>query len=247
MPLLQNQSGEQITGKKLVETLTAPDGTVLYKANHEVAPDNTLKTIDEVWYNEPLKAVNDGLLKGIEPASIMMKDADPMGAAIEAGKLAWDIIKEGKAVGQSSDAMTYVLSKSDTDPLNYIGAKDGASGEYKWEINDACTWFGTINYVTIRVQVEGKYGAVPRDGSPAPKGYYLPSVYVNVAQCSVNFPCSASGSANLANPANIGTSEVNAEVKVYAKLTGGWFLQYIGITVAFEATGSGGFRLIGRV
>lgn len=236
MPLLTSQ-----TSQNLVETLTGPDGEVLYEATHKVNPDNTLQTTGERWNDEALADTNQQLLRGM---------ALPLGGAkeaIEAGKLAWDIIKEGKAVGQSADAMTSVLASADKDPMNYIGAKEGVSGVYKWEVNDAFTAFGKINYVTIRLRVEGKYRATPRTGSPAPKGYYLPSVYVNILECRVNFPCSASGSANLANPSNIGSeAEANAEVKIHAKLTAGWFAQHFGITIGFQATGAGGFRLLGK-
>jgi hypothetical protein len=246
MPLLRSDTGEQLTGKHLVETLTAPNGDVLYTAKHEVNPDNTLETKDEHWQNDALKSINLNLLKGIEP--VVRGGADGIaGAAVEAGKLAWDIIKEGKAVGQSSDAMTYVLSKADADPMNYVEARDSSSGVYTWEVNDSIDWFGKINYVTIRIKADGKYHAKPRPGSSAPAGYYLPSVYLDVAQCTVNFPCSASGSANLANPSNIGSvNEANAQVRIYAKLTAGWFAQYFGITVVFDATGRDGFRLIGK-
>jgi hypothetical protein len=236
MPLLKEQ-----TGKQLVETLTGPDGELLYEATHQINPDNTLQTTRERWHDGQLKAVNQQLLKGA-PLQLGAEST-----AVAAGKLAWDIIKEGKAVGQSADAMTSVLSRADMDPMNYVNARDGSSGEFKWEVNDACDWFGKINYVTIRLRTEGKFRATPRSTSAAPPGYYLPSVYVNILECRVNFPCSASGSANLANPSNIGReAEANAEVKIHAKLTAGWFAQHFGITIGFEATGTGGFRLLGR-
>lgn len=247
MPLLKSKNGEQLSGKQFIETLTAPDGEVLYSAKHNVNPDNTLDTVETTWNNETLKNINLNLLEGVEDEMMTASVGDASKTAVDVGKLAWEIIKEGKAVGQSTDAMSYVLSKSDLDPMNYNNAKDSSSGEYKWEVNDACTWFGKINYVTIRIKANGKYHATPSSKSPAPNGYYLPSVYLNVAQCKVNFPCSASGSANLASPANIGREgEVNAEVKIYAKLTAGWFAQHFGITIAFDATGKNGFRLLGK-
>lgn len=235
MPLLA-----QKTGTKLIETLSGPEGEILYSAEHEVAPDNTLKTISEQWNNEELEATNTKLLRGEE---LPEGTAD---AAVAAAKLAWDIIKAGKAVGKSADAKSSVLSTKDMDPLSYEGAKSGKSGTYTWEINDSIGWFGKINYVTIKLRVEGKYGATPRPDSKAPKGHYLPDVYVNVTQCKVNFPCSASGSANLSNPSNIGRGSVNAEVRIHGKLNAGWFAQHMGITIGFEATGTGGFRLIGK-
>ena len=180
------------------------------------------------------------LLQGTQ---LLKGEAD---AAVAAAKLAWDIIKEGKVVGKSEDAKSCVLSTKDMDPLSYEGAKEGKSGTYTWEVNDSIDWFGKINYVTIKLRVEGKYGATPVPESEAPKGHYLPDVYVNVTECKLNFPCSASGSANLSNPSNIGRSSVNAEVKVHGKLNAGWFAQHLGITIGFEATGTGGFRLIGK-
>lgn len=235
MPLLTEQ-----TGKRLVETLSGPDGEVLYDAIHEVNSDNTLTTISEEWHHSDLEETNKQLLKG-EPIVLGAEST-----VVAAAKLAWDIIKEGKAVGKSEDAKSSVLSKSDMDPLNYEGAKEGKSGTYTWEVNDSVTIFGKINYVTIKLRTEGKFAATPRAGSEAPKGHYLPDVYVNVTQCTVNFPCSASGSANLSNPSNIGRGDINAEVKVHAKLNAGWFAQHMGITVGFQATGTGGFRLLGK-
>lgn len=235
MPLMTEQ-----TGKRLVETLSGPDGEVLYDAVHEVGSDNTLTTVSEEWHEEALQRSNEQLLKG-QPLVLGAGST-----AVAAAKLAWDIIKEGKAVGKSEDAKSAVLSAADMDPLNYEGAKEGKSGTYTWEVNDSVTIFGKINYVTIKLRTEGKYGATPRADSKAPKGHYLPDVYVNVTQCSVNFPCSASGSANLSNPSNIGRGDINTEVKVHAKLNAGWFAQHFGITVGFQATGTGGFRLLGK-
>jgi hypothetical protein len=112
MPLLKDQSGKQ-----LIETLTGPDGELLYEATHQINPDNTLETTREVWHDERLKATNQQLLKGVS------LEAGAASDAIAAGKLAWDIIKEGKVVGQSADAMTSVLAKVDMDPMNYVNAK----------------------------------------------------------------------------------------------------------------------------
>jgi hypothetical protein len=235
MPLLTEQ-----TGKKLVETLTDPDGKVLYSADHEVASDNTITTTSEQWHDDVLQQTNEQLLKG---ESLELGSGS---TAVEAAKLAWDIIKEGKAVGKTADAKSAILSTADMDPLNYEGAREGKSGTYTWKVNDKVKVFGEINYVTIKLRVEGKYGAKPVKESKAPEGHYLPDVYVNVTHCTVNFPCSASGTANLSNPSNIGRGAVNAEVKVHAKLTAGWFAQHFGISIGFQATGTGGFRLLGR-
>lgn len=234
MPLLSAQAG-----KKLVETLTGSDGELLYHASYDVAPDNQLTLSSETWHQDELRQLN----RQVQTGTLALGAENN---ALAAAKLVWDIIKDNKAVGKSADAKSSVLSAAATDPLDYENARDGASGTYTWEVNDALTIFGKINYVTIKVRAEGKYAATPVAGSKAPAGHYLPDVYVNVTQCTVNFPCSASGSANLSNPANIGRGEVDTEIRVHAKLTASWLLQHFGITVGFRATGSGGFRLLGR-
>ncbi len=235
MPLISHQ-----TGKQLIEILRGPDGEVLYDATLAVSSDNKLTALNENWHDKKIEASNRLLLQGNELT------LGAQSSTLEASKLAWEIIKEGKSVGKSADAKSSVLSKADLDPLNYEGAVSGKSGTYTWEVNDACTIFGKINYVTIKVRLEGKFKATPTANSKAPAGHYLPDVYVNVTHCTTKFPCSASGSANLSNPSNIGRGEVNTEVKAHAKLTAGWFAQHFGITIGFQATGTGGFKLLGK-
>lgn len=93
MPLVS-----QPKGKQLVETLSGPNSEIFYTTTHEVASDNTLKTISEKWNHKELEADNKRLLQGKQ---LLGGEAD---AAVAAAKLAWDIIKEGKAIGKSEDA-----------------------------------------------------------------------------------------------------------------------------------------------
>jgi len=233
MPLMQAMPGQQ-----LVETLETDDGAVIYGATHEVGKDLRLKTIKEVWNDAETHKLSTEILK---PAPAMRGAAE---TGIAVAKLAWDVIKEGKVVAKTSDSMSSVLAQTDRNPLDYEGARHGTSGAYTWSVHDSL--IKSIKYVEIKLRVEGTYGARPVAGSKAPAGHYLPDIYVNILTCNVNFPCSASGNANISNVSNVGRGEVDPVVRVHAKLTAGWFAQHMGITVGFEAQGSRGFRLIGR-
>lgn len=232
MPLIQAQAGQQ-----LAETLATDDGVVLYSAIHEVAADKQLRTIKEDWAEPALQTLN-------QPAPQPPPALRGAETGVAVARLAWDIIKEGKVTAKTSDAMSSVLSQDDKDPLHYEGARQAVSGAYTWTVCDSL--IKSIKYVEIKLRLEGSYGARPVAGSKAPAGQYLPDIYVNILSCNVNFPCSASGSANISNVSNVGRGSVDPALRVHAKLTAGWFAQHMGITVGFSAQGSRGFALIGK-
>lgn len=237
-------------GMKLVETLQGPAGELIYSGTHVVNADQTLTTEKEQWHNDMLAETNEpAALQLLAPtkAEMTLLAGDAAKAGLEAAKLAWDIIKSSKATAVTQDVKSSVLSSKDTDPMSYPGAREGNSGIYKWVINDAFTAFGTINYITVRIKLQGSYRASPAAGSNIPPGHYLPSIYFNVVECTVNAPCHLDGTANLENPTNTGsTSQANASVIAHAKLNGGWLLQAMGISIKFKASGTGGFVLLGK-
>jgi hypothetical protein len=232
MPLLTAQPGQ-----KLAETLEVDDRGTVYSATHEVGDDLRLRTIEEHWADQALREIGVAPLR--EPPALRGAET-----GIAVAKLAWDIIKEGKVAAKTTDAMSSVLSQADRDPLHYEAARAGVSGAYTWTVCDSL--IKSLKYVEIKLRVEGSYAARPVKGSPAPGGLYLPDVYVNILTCNVNFPCSASGSANISNIVNVGHGEVDPALRVHAKLTAGWFAQHMGITVGFTAQGSRGFGLLGK-
>jgi hypothetical protein len=232
MPLIQAPAGQQ-----LAETLETEDGVVLYSATHEVGKDRQLRTLKEEWADPALLTLNQPPLQEA-PA---LRGAD---TGIAVAKLAWDIIKEGKVVAKTSDAMSSVLSQDDKDPLHYEGARQASTGAYTWTVRDSL--IKSITYVRIKLRLEGSFGARPVAGSKAPAGQYLPDIYVNILGCDVNFPCSASGNANISNVSNVGRGTVDPSLRVHAKLSAGWFAQHMGITVGFSAQGSRGFALLGK-
>lgn len=199
MPLIQAQAGQQ-----LVETLETDDGVVLYSATHEVGADNQLRTINEGWAEPALQTLNP---PAPQPPPVL-RGAE---TGIAVVRLAWDVIKKGKATAKTHDAMSSVLSQDDRDPLHYEGARQAASGAYTWTVCDS-----------------------------------LIKSIKHILSCNVNFPCSASGSANISNVSNVGRGSVDPSVRVHAKLRAGWFAQHMGITVGFSAQGSRGFALIGK-
>lgn len=240
-------------GKGLVETLVGPTGELIYSGTHVVMADNTLKTEEEHWLTPTIRTAQihprdlDLRLAGVATKAAAGTAVEAAKVGLDAAKLAWEIIKDSKATAITADVKSSVLSQNDTDPLSYSGAKEGDSGDYTWVINDSFDWFGTINYITVRIGLQGSWDASPSASSSAPPGLYLPSLYFNVKECTVNFPCYLNGTANLETPTNIGTADrTNASIVAHAKLTGGWLVQSIGISVKFLATGSGGFSLLGK-
>jgi len=245
-PIKTFEPTHEDAGKELVETLRGPEGELLYQATHSVESDGTLRTTEEQWSDTAtaLQETHERPLLATGPADAAIKAAE---TGVKAAKLAWDIIRDNKATAVTTDVKSSVLSTKDTDPLSYAGAVGGESGQYTWEINDSFDLLGKINYITVRIRFEGSYRGQPVPSSPAPPGSYLPSVYFNVLQCTVNFPCTLIGTANLETPTNIGSpTNSDAAVIAHAKLNGAWLFQSLGISIKFRATGTGGFTLIGQ-
>lgn len=233
MPSIRTQPGQQ-----LVETLEAEDGSTVFSAVHVLDDDqHHFRTLSEHWSDSTSEQIGSG----VDRSAQMLTGAE---SGLAVAKFAWDIIKEGRAVGKTADAMSSVLSQDDKDPLHYRDARSGASPAYTWTLRDSL--ITSIEYVKIKLRVEGTYGARPTPGCKAPAGAYLPDVYVNILVCDVNFPCSASGSANISSVSNIGHADVDPMIRIHAKLTAGWFAQHRSITVGFVAQGCHGFRLVGR-
>jgi hypothetical protein len=215
---------------------------VVYQASYDVTPDQHLKLVSQTWTDPSLQALN-------QPTATAQPQPQPRDAgatAVEAGKLVWQIIKDNRATANTTDTMTYVLSSKDTDSMNYVNAKSGASNSYTWRVVDA--WDEDIVYVDIVVNARGYLHGQPVSTSPAPRGFYLPSVYFNVSKCDVDWPFTATGYANLANPVNVGTEgEAVAEVMMYAKLSAEWVFESFNITVGFKANGKTGYWNMGQV
>lgn len=230
----------QIQSTQVVEELEDDQGNVLYSATYDVLPDKELKCVQEEWFSEELRSVNQ---EETAPPAPMPRGAGA--TAMAAAKLAWEIIKDNKATAITEDTKSSVLSAADTDPMNYANSKRGQSASYTWKVRDSL--IKEVVYVDITVRAEGYLHGQPTAHSSAPPGFYLPSIYFNVSNCSVNFPVTAKGSANLEAPANVGNGEeAVAEVRMHAKMAASWVFQSLNISVGFLANGRYGFRLLGR-
>jgi hypothetical protein len=256
-------------GDKLVEEILDGEGKVLYRATHEVvaAPARAAKRTpgaagpssasaefkavrtEEEYFDDAFRRLQEEttpVMKAQPSTTAAKKDkdkgggGDPVKTALEVAKFAWEFIKDNKPVVNVDRASTSVLAKG-TEGLDYSNAKLGSSGVYQWR---AWNWpFEKSTAWDIRVELAGSYGAKPPAGV-AP-GTYLPSVYFNVPTCEVNWPHSASASAQVMNPSNIGSSDnVNPTCDVLANLNASNVLENRTKTFKFRAIGRTGFSKV---
>lgn len=163
MPNMRIQPGQQ-----LVETLKAEDGANVFSAVHVLNDDqHHFHTLTEHW-SDP---TSDQIGRGGDRSSPKMVGAE---SGLAVAKFAWDVIKEGKAGAKTGVAVSSALSQADKDPLHYRDTRVGASPAYTWTLRDSP--IASIEYVNIKLRVEGRYGARPAPGSKAPAGVYLPDV-----------------------------------------------------------------------
>lgn len=245
-------------GDQMVEEITDPNGNIVYRAIYELVEDpDAVKAIrgatdeaalravkkQEIWLDNEFEEIQDEEMG--EPSVTRGKATDAVKAAtevakvgLEIAKFGWEFIKANKPVMDFEVASTSILSKKNTDSLAYYGTKRGSSGIYRWRIYN---WpFEAWTAFDIQLELAGTYyGRPPAD---VPDGYYLPSVYFNVPVCTVYWPYSASASAVVTNPANIGTQKrVNTMCEVLAKVNVSSVIENFNMTFKFKAVGTEGF------
>lgn len=233
-------ASQPIDDTSLTETLTNEHGKVFYEATYDVR-DQQVTLVRETWYDDSLRALNEPGDASADQTS-EPQPRNPV-VAMEATRLVWQIIKDGLPVANTEDTKSSVLSASDPDSMNYANAKSGSSTSFWWKIYNTLT--GTV-YVEIDLKAQGYLHGQPISTSPAPKGFYLPSVYFNVTKCEVSWACSATGYANLENPVNVGSEhEAVAEIAMHGKLSASLLFKSWSMTVGFVANGQNGFRCVG--
>jgi hypothetical protein len=242
-------------GVEMVEEVLDGEGKVLYRAIHEVveapgeaslraAPGAGLKTVmkKEEWFDDSFKALQqEAEDQGSQSLRAEKKEGggggDPVKTALEVAKFAWEFIKDNKPVVDLETASTSVLAEG-TKGLSYHSARQGTSGTYQWRaynwpVQEWTAW-------DIKVELAGTYQAQPPQG--VTPGNYLPSVYFNVPECFVGWPHSASASAKVTNPSNIGgPNDVNAMCEVLALLNASNVTENFSKTFKFKAVGTSGF------
>ena len=245
-------------GDQMVEEITDPDGNVMFRAVYELeqgpqaaklrraaTDEPSLRAVkkEEVWLDKEFEEIQEK-----EPAEGPVTRGAAAGAAkvgvdaakvgLEIAKFGWEFIKDNKPVVDLQIASTSILSAEDKNGLHYYGAKQGRTGAYQYRVYN---WpFEKWTAVDIKVELAGTYYAKPPAGVPA--GFYLPSVYFNVPVCTVYWPYSASASAVVMSPANIGTpNNVNPMCEVVAKINVRSVIESFNRTFKFKAVGANGF------
>jgi hypothetical protein len=113
----------------------------------------------------------------------------------------WDIIKDSNATTVTEGACTRILCAQDDNWLNYENAKDFASEDVKYKLDN----FAGVNCYTVNFKVVGTY----RARHPTLGGQWLPVVHVAFTRCDANWPWWIGGTATIdaTNVSNMKTRE----------------------------------------
>ncbi|AWM12840.1 hypothetical protein NHF50_02820 [Flavobacterium sp. NRK F10] len=162
---------------------------------------------------------------------------------IEVAKFVWDIIKDSKASAATEETTSRVLSVKDTNWENYELAKNFASDEITYKLDN----FVGVNCYTVKFKVAGTYKAVNPDFG----GKWIPNIHVTFSRCDANIPWVINGSAVIDSTyvSNIGTKEnpipqlvLNIKIKTDAKFALNW--ESHERTFEFILNGETGVKLI---
>jgi hypothetical protein len=104
-------------------------------------------------------------------------------------KFAWDIIKDSNATTATEGACTRILWAGDDDWVDYENAKDFASEEVKYTLDN----FAGVNCYTVKFRVVGTYQA----RHPKIGGQWMPVIHVAFSRCDANWPWSIEGKATI--------------------------------------------------
>lgn len=157
---------------------------------------------------------------------------------LKVAEFAWKFIKDNKPVARGKGTITSVVAAGST-PLDYTGARDGASRTMVLSVHDSL--IKSLEYIKVKFRLEGAYAGRPaKEGIP--NGQYLPSVYFNVLSCSATWPTWVEAFAEVAGPYDPGTpASRTPELKVYGKFSYGWVGSANNLTCGFLANGARGF------
>lgn len=160
-------------------------------------------------------------------------------AAVEATKLAWDIIKDAKPIVSTSGEFTSILNSLDKNWVHYENAKKLESKEVNIYTKNG---FGTIN-TDVRFTVQGTYSGSYAGQNPgiAKGGNYIPNIHVVFSHVSAGATWNINATASVSSTSNLGTvNDVNAYTVVKIDLAySGWF-QAFHKSYLFDVSGEGG-------
>lgn len=175
---------------------------------HEQAtPDD--RFIETVSIGDETVVRNEGTFSELNALARPLMAAPRAGAApganvddvIKVLTFTWDIIKDSNAKTVTDGACTRILWAQDDNWLNYENAKDFASDEVKYKLDN----FAGVNCYTVHFKVVGTY----RARHPTLGGQWMPVVYVAFTRCDANWPWWIDGKATIdaKNVSNMKTRE----------------------------------------
>jgi len=192
-------------GEQMASEIQDEDGNVLYRAIYDLVETAPPKGVSGIGLATKLASEEfpSPEFKAAQAAPAPAPGVDAK-TAMEAVRLAWDIIKDNRAITDLKGASTAILNPRNMNPFDYVGAKTGQTkARYWWGYN----WpFKKWKAFEVWVRLCGTYGATaPKD---VPNGKYLPSVYVDFPKAPwAEWGLRMNGNVMVTPPSNVGTQD----------------------------------------
>lgn len=208
----------QLTWKEVAETLQARNLTFADLTTRLANGGPDLHTVRGAWLASG-KTLRDFLFAP-EAFGTRSGPLAVAGLALDIAKFGWQVVKDSKPKTRLDGASTHVLHSSNKDPFQYGHAKNFQSREIRLVTKS----LAGVTQCDTRFRVKGTYDAT----SPAIKGNYLPSVFVDFMSSYAIMTFSINGYASVSNIANMGPVETpNPQITVITHLEhAGLFRQY---------------------
>jgi hypothetical protein len=175
--------------------------------DEQAKPDD--RFVETIAIGENTLVHHNGTFAELNALAPSLRAAPPLRAApgtkvddvIKVLTFTWDIVKDSNAKTATEGACTRILCAQDDNWVNYENARDFASEEVKYKLDN----FAGVNCYTVNFKVVGTYQA----RHPTLGGQWMPVVHVGFTQCHANWPWWIDGKATIdaTNVSNMKTRE----------------------------------------
>lgn len=241
---LEKPTVEQLKNPDFYE-LTATlheDGLEIYSANYALPAGTVIPAIpehDNQHSQPPISLVRSTLISQFHalPEEVYAVKS----GTVDAVKLAWEFIKDGKPESSAQGASTAVLAASDMAWEHYAAAKNFASKTFQYRVKNKLG----MKIIKADYKVRGTYLAqYTGKSSQVPEGDYMPNIEVYCSKIRVSWGFSLNAEAVLSHISNIG--EVGGKVIPSFNATlifnpSSWLSNHTD-TFAYKLTGSNGYK-----
>ncbi len=204
-----------------------------------VAEGTSFDDLYDAFERSPFATLEEFLPSHLEatPPQAPRFEAASGASGLDIAKFAWDVIKDGRPVTETSGAMTRVLSEKDTSWEHY---ERSMRGETPVVTIQGWNMLGMTMY-KARFHLSGYYAAT----NPSFGGKWLPSVAFTVDEAYTFWTWWLNASAIVLHPVNMGTADSPVpQIEVEAKVRGDGLFRSETKTVTFLANGESGFSVL---